>query len=358
MLRAIVGAALVLSSSVALADEASARKTYDAGERAYNLGQFDKAVELFKQAYEDWPEPAFLFNIAQTYRQAGNCKQAQFFYKRFLALKVSDTKKPLKPELQAEVEKRIAELDECMRRELASAPPDALDKPGSTKSPTSTSTNTPTNTPTATNANGTQTAQVDGQVDTGEEDDDEKPAAPTTGQPTMISARLDAGAGMFKAGDIKTTQFAGALIGGYPLALNDKLQLELGAAVSFLGVPYTTMSNEAGTGTLVGLMANVAPTITVAPKIAARLDVGLGAQIFAGLEKAGNPFTNGGAAATGPLSTFHVRAAVSGDFLVTPNVVLTVTPFAFAYSPAPTGFVSSASSLTTMSFMAGIGYRR
>ena len=51
------------------------------------------------------------------------------------------------------------------------------------------------------------------------------------------------------------------------------------------------------------------------------------AQIFAGLDKMGNPFTAGGAAATGPLTVFHVRAAVSGDYLVTPNVVITVTPF-------------------------------
>lgn len=352
MFRAIVGAALVLSSSVALADEASARKTYDAGERAYNLGQFDRAVELFKQAYEDWPEPAFLFNIAQTYRQAGNCKQALFFYKRFLALKQTDTKKPIKPELQAEVEKRILELEECIRRELASQPPDALDNP---RNPTTTTTS-PTTTATPANAN-TQTAQVEEQTDEGEEDESEQPTQPT-GQPTLISARFDGGVGMFKAGDIKTTQFAGALIGGYPLALGGKAQLELGAAISFLPVPYTTMSNESGTGMLFGLMANAAPSVELAPKVSARVDVGLGVQIFSGLEKNGNPFTNGGAAATGPLSVFHVRGAVSGDYAVTPNLVLTVTPIAFAYSPAPAGFVSSASSLTTMSFLAGIGYRR
>lgn len=355
MFRAIVGAALVLSSSVALADEASARKTYDAGERAYNLGQFDRAAELFKQAYEDWPEPAFLFNIAQTYRQSGNCKQALFFYKRFLALKQSDTKKPIKPELQAEVEKRILELEECIRRELASKPPDALDNPRNPTGPTTTTTTTAT--PANAENTNTQTAQVDEQTDEGEEDEDEQPTQPT-GQPTMISARFDAGVGMFKAGDIKTTQFAGAIIGGYPLPLGDKAQLELGAAISFLPVPYTTMSAESGTGMLFGLMANAAPSVQLIPKLSARADVGLGVQIFSGLEKNGNPFTNGGAAATGPLSVFHVRGAVSGDYAVTPNLVLTVTPIAFAYSPAPTGFVSTASSLTTMSFLAGIGYRK
>src|SRR6185295_6162624 len=120
MLRVIAVAALLLAANSAFADEAAARKSFAAGERAYNLGEFDKAVTLFKQAYAEWDEPAFLFNIAQTYRQMGDCKQSQFFYKRFLALKVNDTKKPIKPELQAEVEKRIGELEECIRRELAS----------------------------------------------------------------------------------------------------------------------------------------------------------------------------------------------------------------------------------------------
>lgn len=187
MFRVTVGAALALSlwSSSAFADEVSARKTYDAGERAYNLGDFQKAVTLFKQAYEDWPEPAFLFNIAQTYRQAGDCKQAVFFYKRYLSLKLNDSKKPLKPEVQKEVEARILELEECMRRELASRPPDALDN-GKTATPT---TATPT---TATNANATNpttqasttTAQVEGQTDEG---DEEEPKTAPNQQATVIS---------------------------------------------------------------------------------------------------------------------------------------------------------------------------
>src|SRR5688572_19522446 len=89
---------VVCSAGVAFADEATARKLFDDGERAYNLGEHDRAVDLFKKAYEQWPEPAFLFNVAQTYRQIGNCKQALFFYKRFLSLKEQDTKKPLRPQ--------------------------------------------------------------------------------------------------------------------------------------------------------------------------------------------------------------------------------------------------------------------
>jgi hypothetical protein len=53
-----------------------------------------------------------------------------------------------------------------------------------------------------------------------------------------------------------------------------------------------------------------------------------------------------------------VRGAVSADYAVTPNVVITATPFAFAYTPSPAGFMSAISSLTTMSFLVGVGYQR
>ena len=358
MYRVVVGLALVLWSSTALADEATARKRYAEGERAYNLGEFDKAVELFKEAYAQWAEPAFLFNIGQTYRQAGDCKQALFFYKRFLALKQRDTKKPINPELQAEVEKRILELDECIKRELAGKPPDQLDS-----GPASTGETTTTTTPTDTSGTATTTtAQAGEPVDEGEEDEDEgeEPTEPAPGaQPSLISARIEAGAGKLTAGDLDTpVQFAAAIVGGYPLSINDQLQIELGAAVSFTPVPYTTMAGEHGSGVLVGALANVAPSYTVIPKLALRLDAGIGVLVFSGLGKDGNPFPAMGAPASGALATLHVRAAVSADYAITPNLVLTATPLAFGYSPAPADFDSSISSLTTLSFLAGVSYRR
>ena len=115
---------------IAQADQAKAKQLYDDGEKAYNLGQFDKSIDLFTKAYEEWPEPAFLFNIAQAYRQAGNCKQALFFYKRFLSLKENDTKKPIKPEVKKDVEGRITELEDCVKRDIANQPPDSLDSGG------------------------------------------------------------------------------------------------------------------------------------------------------------------------------------------------------------------------------------
>src|SRR5690606_36032362 len=115
------------------------------------------------------------------YRQAGNCKEALFFYKRYLALKQNDTKKPLRPEVKAEVEQRIVELEECMRRELASKPPDALET-GTTgqTSPTPASGTQPQTT--------AQVGPTDGQGQ--DDDEDESPDEPATASPSMVSLRV------------------------------------------------------------------------------------------------------------------------------------------------------------------------
>lgn len=359
--------ALALCSSTALADEVTARKDFDAGERAYNLGDFTKAAELFKQAYEEWPEPAFLFNLAQTYRQSGDCKQALFFYKRFLSLKQNDTKKPIKPELKKEVENRIGELEECTRRELANKPPDQLDNGNgavtSTTGTTTTSKTTPTNANTTTNPttgkpNG-GTASTDGDGEPTDEDEKETPPPAPTAAPTVVTARLLAGAGKLGASALETkVQFAGTLEGAYPLALAPQFQLELGAAFAFMPIPYTTTMNESGSGGMIDLLGNVAARYTVIPNLSLRPEVGVGVMLFTGLGKMGNPFTEGGNPASGALATFAVRGAASVDYAVTPNVLISATPFAFAYSPAPSGFKSEIPSLTIMSFMVGVGYQK
>lgn len=344
-------AAVVVWGSVANADEPTAKKKYEEGERAYNLGQFKRAVELFTEAYEQHPNPTFLFNIAQTYRQAGDCKQSQFFYKRFLALKANDPQKPLKPERVAEIEQRIAELEECIKREMANKPPDQLD-PQAGKG-------TPGKNPKPTPA--TSTAQApNNETDTGEEEEEEPPVAPPATGPKLFSARVVGGAGLLTAAQLDTggLHFAGALLAGYPLSINDKVMIELGAALTYVPVPYALMPMGNVTGGLIGVLANVGPSYTVIPKLAIRADVGLGGQLFTGLEHDGNPFTVGGAPATGPLGTFLVRAALSADYAVTPNIVIVAMPIAFTYSPAPAGFKPEISSLTTLSFAVGVGYRQ
>ena len=343
--------ALVLTvvGTVAHADKTAAKDKYEAAERAYNLGQFKKAIELYTAAYEELPEPAFLFNIAQSYRMAGDCKQALFFYRRFLSTKEADKAKPLKPEIRTEVEGRIADLEECVKREIASKPPQAVDNG------TTTSTSAPTSAPTTTAPN-LRVATTAGDIHT----DDKKPDVVAHAQvrPKIVSVRITGGAAKLNAGNLDTpTTPAFALVAGYPLALGPKLELDLGPAASFTPIAYGTTSSGDGTATIFSVLANAGVAYTVAPKIAVRCDLGVGVQILAGLGKPGNPLTMG-AVATGALTSVAARVALSVDYAVTKSVVVTATPFAVSYSPAPSGLLSSISSLTTLAFLVGIGYRQ
>jgi hypothetical protein len=356
-LLAVLG--LCTTLGIARADEATAKQRYEAGEHAYNLGQFQHAIELFTQAYEQWPEPAFLFNIAQAYRQAGDCKQALFFYKRFLSLKATDTKKPIKPAIKEEVEGRITELEDCVKREIASKPPDSLDNgSGTMTTVTPPPKPVPTAAGTATTAKPVATAT---DKPDGDDEDEGETRVVKRGdyQPRVISVRLTAGAAKLSAGTLDTPmQPSVALFAGYPIAINRKLEVDVGPAFTFTPMPYGTTSSGDGTASLFAVAADAGLAYTVIPRLAVRGDLGLGVQVMSGLEKPGNPFTTDGSPATGALSTFFARIAASAEYAVTQNILVTATPFAFAYAPAPTGFLSSISSLTTLSFLVGVGYRQ
>src|SRR6476646_4222888 len=136
MMKKSLVCALVLAPALAFAQPKSADEWYKEGETQYNLGNFDKAAEAFKQGFSletvDAKKPAYLYNVAQAYRQGQKCKDAAFFYKRYLSLKDQDTVKPLKPEKRAEIEQRINELEECAKNQdnIASKPPTNTLPPG------------------------------------------------------------------------------------------------------------------------------------------------------------------------------------------------------------------------------------
>jgi hypothetical protein len=176
----------------------------------------------------------------------------------------------------------------------------------------------------------------------------------TGGQPRMISARLIGGISKVSAGSISVpVQATAGFVGGYPIPVNPRLTVEAGAAFTFTPTPYQSGPMNK-TGSLVGLMANGAATYEVIPKLGIRGDLGLGALVFGGIDQ--SPFTNG-APTTGALAMFHARVAVSADYAVTPNLVLTAMPGAFTYSPAAQGIVGGGA-VWSYDLMVGIGFRR
>lgn len=339
---------------------------YKEGENQYNLGNFDKAVEAFKQGFSletnESKKAVYLYNVAQSYRKADDCKNALFFYRRFLALKDNDTVKPLSPQKRKEVEVFIAEANVCVQKatSFSKKPPDTnLPPDGDGEKPP------------PPDGDGHKDAQKDTHkaVATGTKhgdgaDDDggsvTKPVLLTSPRPHVFSGRVTGGGTKVSAGNIDVpVQFTAALVAGYPIAIGDKFTIDAGGAFTFTPVPYTVgamgpMMARSETAQLIGLMANAGVTYEVIPKLSLRGDLGLGAMLFANVSE--SPFTNN-APTSGALSMFHLRAALSADYAFTPNVVGTVTPIAFSYSPPKAGLVPDIKSITSIDFMLGIGYR-
>ena len=337
--------ALLLAPALASAQPKTTDEWYKEGETQYNLGNFTDAIEAFKKAFAletiDSKKSAYLYNIAQSYRYAKDCSNAQFFYKRFLALRDSDKDKPLDPKKRAEIEARIKELEDCARQQEAikNKPPDNL-KPDD-----------PTGTPKDPVTKGPDVATKPGN---GEDDDDLNVRKPAEQPPRLVSVRLVGGGAKISAGDLSVPiQATGALIGGYPIPL-DKLIIEVGAGFSFTPVPFEGPMMASKSAQLIGLVANAGATYLVMPKLGLRGDLGLGVQWFSGVSE--SPFTNN-APTSGALPMFHLRLGVSADYSITPNFIATVVPLAFSFSPPASGLRDDIKSIRALDFMVGLGYR-
>jgi len=354
-----IACAVLLAPALAAAQPKTPEDWYKEGETQYNLGNFDKAVEAFKAGFaaepNDSKKAAYLYNIAQSYRQAKDCTNAVFFYKRYLALKDSDTTKPLAPAKRQEIEDRIKELDECAKQQEAIRNKPPVD----TSRPTD---GDPNNTGKQTDANAKNpnpnNKQVAKKPNPNDDDDDEgdvhKKVTPLA--PHVISARLLGGGAKINTGDLAVPiQATGALIAGYPIPVAPKARIEPGLGFTFTPVPFEQMgTNASKTAQFIGVVANVGGVYEVAPKISLRGDVGAGLLAFSGVSE--SPFTNN-QPTSGALSMFHFRIGVSADYAVTPNVVLTAAPLTFSYSPAKAGLREDITSITAIDFMVGLGYR-
>ena len=110
----VVAALIAFAAAPAQAQDAEkARQLFQQGSKYYDLGQFDKAIEAWQQGYDQKPDPGFLYNIAQAYRQKQDAAKAIFFYKGYL-------RNSPKAHNRAEVDQKIAALQKQLD---AGAPP-------------------------------------------------------------------------------------------------------------------------------------------------------------------------------------------------------------------------------------------
>ncbi len=393
MLGAIVTALgfAALAPTVAMAQPTNqpartAAEWFKEGDDQYNLGNFSGAVEAFKKAFETETDaakkPAYLYNIAQAYRLAKDCKNSLFFYKRFMALRGNDTARPLKPAIRAEVDGRIIELETCVKQQDASAArqPDTILNPDGTKpdgtkpdgtkpdgtkpdgtKPDGTKpdgTKPDGTKPDGTKPDGTKPDGTKPDDGDGDGDGDGDPVDGTANPPPLqhIAIRIGGGAGIPIIPDTSSRLGpTGTISVGYLLPITAPVALEVGAGFSFASVGFDLEGNAGEEhGRLMSLFAFGAATKTVATAISIRGELGIGAGFFAGLT-GGNPYTVGALTTDGPLTMALVRAAVSVNYAMTPKIGFWVSPLTFSYSPTPdSNFRSDVSMISRLDFLAGV----
>jgi tetratricopeptide (TPR) repeat protein len=112
---------VVLAARAWAADDlVAARQHFEEGTRAYNLGEFKRAADEYREAYHLSADPALLYNIAQAYRLDKNAEQALFFYRSYLRNSPNSSH-------QQEVEQRIRILEEQLKQQQA--PPNEIVRP-------------------------------------------------------------------------------------------------------------------------------------------------------------------------------------------------------------------------------------
>lgn len=82
-------AVAVLGTSAFAQNKDKAREAYLRATQQYELGEYAQALDGFKDAYRNFEDPAFLFDLAQCHRQLGDSRQAIHEYRMYL-LKLPD----------------------------------------------------------------------------------------------------------------------------------------------------------------------------------------------------------------------------------------------------------------------------
>jgi len=105
-------AGLTFAPSSARADDEATKEAREHSRKAkqfFDLGQWDDAIAEYREAYRSRSDPAFLFNMAQSYRRKGDPRLALDLYKNYLI------ENPNAPG-RGDIEKRIQTLEEEVKK--------------------------------------------------------------------------------------------------------------------------------------------------------------------------------------------------------------------------------------------------
>jgi hypothetical protein len=359
---AMMGGLLASPGVEAAPDEATvklARSHFDRGNAAYNLGKFEEAIGWFTRAYEAWPVPDFLYNIAQSYRLAGNCPQALFTYRRYLSIKEHEKGDPLGRDERAQIEQFIKELTDCdaltKAKPLGAKPPNQAPpaSPQVRTSPPDPAPEAPAQDPAGASP-GALARRSNPPAATVEKDAqaDERDGAAGAPAARLVTAYATGGVAMFSTQGklsipMQPSFAAGA---GYPVALGG-LALDVGVRASYSPIPYAVM-NTTARASLIGVRATVGATYRIGPRLGVRGDAGIGVAMLRGLVD-GNAFTATGDA--GAFTMLSLRVGIAAEYAVTPSLVATLAPLGVTFTQAPDALVMR--SLTQLDVLVGLGYR-
>lgn len=106
----VLGTLLSNSTPSFAGDEGEARMYFKRAETAYKLGRFEEAAREYEAAYAAFPAPAFLFNIAQAYRQQYQVDKRVSRLHKALVLYKSYLRESKNPPNRATVSKLIDEI--------------------------------------------------------------------------------------------------------------------------------------------------------------------------------------------------------------------------------------------------------
>ncbi len=121
----------VLISSTAFAEPPQpgqipqkARELAERGRVYHDAGEYERAIDAYREAYVLAPSPGLLFNLAQAFRLHGDCDDAAWMYRRYLDTNPPDARRAL-------AEGHLATVEKCARGTLfvVTPPPHAAAVP-------------------------------------------------------------------------------------------------------------------------------------------------------------------------------------------------------------------------------------
>ena len=313
------------------ADREKAAKLYDEGQRHYNLGEYDQAIEKFRQSYYLSNEPLLLFNIGQALRLKGDCGQALHSYRAYRRERTPPENKKQVQEAIAICEDKVAEEEQ---RAAAEAEAARKEREGAERK--------------------RKRRRRDSTDDDDASDGDIEGSAQPAKRRHVFTTRAAVGPGLASIGEVDTGVLASGAFGvGVPFDAG-KVSLDAGALVTYTRVPWDG-EDATGTAGLTGLLANLGVSIPLGGgRVAARLDAGAGILVLSGVTD-DTPFLNPDERATGALRMLHARLAAGLEVAVSGALALTAQPVV-SYSPAK-DLSDDISSITRFELLVGAALR-